>query len=71
MRCAVPPPPCGEVEIAERDFGWGLSMRGAPPDVLASLRASTSPQGGGESYTVPPLTSITLPVVKLEDGLTR
>jgi hypothetical protein len=26
------------------DFGWG-----PPPDVLAALRASTSPQGGGET----------------------
>jgi very-short-patch-repair endonuclease len=37
-----PPPPCGEVEIAS-----AISGGGPPPDVLASLRASTSPQGGG------------------------
>jgi len=40
---AVPPPPCGEVEIAS-----AISGGGPPPDVLAALIASTSPQGGGK-----------------------
>ncbi len=43
-------PPCGEVEKSEGFFGWGYGARRIelpPPDVLASLRASISPQGGG------------------------
>jgi very-short-patch-repair endonuclease len=45
---SLPPPPCGEVEIAS-----AISGGGPPPDVLAALRASTSPQGGGEDERVP------------------
>jgi len=48
LQNAASPPPCGEVEIAS-----AISGGGPPPDVLAALRASTSPQGGGKIKRAP------------------
>ena len=41
------------------DFGWG-----PPPDVLATLRASTSPQGGGRRIRVCRVCGFVFQVVK-------
>src|SRR5271154_2616096 len=42
---SLPPSPLWGGRNRVSDFGWG-----PPPDVLATLRASTSPQGGGGRF---------------------